>query len=131
MKILVDTNILIDHLRGIPEASRYLAGIEDGNMEGAISVLTVMELYAAPKLGPENIEKISRLLEIFHVIVPVDLFIAQTAGKLIAMYQKSHGLEPVDALIAATAIRSDAVLLTRNEKHFKYIPNLLVVNPLK
>lgn len=39
-------------------------------------------------------------------------------------YAKSHGLDPLDALIAASAINSDLTLATKNRKHFKAIDGL-------
>ena len=41
MKIILDTNIIIDHLRNIPQATKQLQEIEDGNYTGLISVITI------------------------------------------------------------------------------------------
>jgi len=128
MRVLVDTNIIIDHLRGVTEAGAYLKNIERGELEGLISSLSIMELFAAPRFVPEDEEIINEILGIFEVVT-ITPGIARSAGKLLGQYRRSHGLEPIDALIAATALASDAVLLTRNEEHFKFIDGLLVVKP--
>jgi len=42
---------------------------------------------------------------------------------------RRQGLTPVDALIAASAISADAILVTRNVKHFRMVDNLLTLQP--
>lgn len=49
-------------------------------------------------------------------IVEADADIARKAGELLAKYRKIHGLNHIGALIAATALSMDAVLVTRNRK---------------
>lgn len=51
MKVVIDTNIIIDHLRGVPQAVRQLREIESGNLEWLISTITVMELTAAHRMA--------------------------------------------------------------------------------
>lgn len=128
MKVVVDTNLIIDHLRGVPKAVKVLKEIEDGILEGLISAISVMEIMAAPKISAERLEAVRELLEIFEH-VPVDSRTAAVAGRLLGKYRPSHGLEPMDALIAATAKVNEAVLFTLNTRHFKYIEGLIVVNP--
>ena len=50
--------------------------------------------------------------------------IGQEAHQRLKQYAKSHGLTLADALIAATAIVADLVLVSRNEKHFRPIKDL-------
>ncbi len=128
MKIVTDTNIIIDHLRGIPQATKLLKDIENDNFEGLISTITILELLAAPKMTDERFNSVRGLLELFEHI-PVDGNVAAKAGRYLAKYRASHGLEPVDAIIAATASTSDAALFTLNTKHFKFIEGLVVINP--
>jgi len=128
LKIVVDTNILIDHLRGITQATNVLEEVEDNNFQGYISTINIMELMAAPKMTEQRFELIKSLLDIFEH-VPVDSNIATVAGRYLAKYRASHGLEPIDALIAATAKVNEAVLFTLNTKHFKCIEGLIVINP--
>ena len=45
-RVLIDTDILVDHLRGIGATKRYLKRIESGEIEAYISVITVAELSA-------------------------------------------------------------------------------------
>lgn len=88
-----------------------------------------MELYAAPSISMQQQEKMSRLFEGLRGVADVTTDVARKAGEFLAGYGKSHGLNPVDAIIAATAIDVDAVLVTRNKKHFEFIPALIVDSP--
>lgn len=128
LKILVDTNILIDHLRDIPKATELMEEVENNNFEGLLSTINIMELMAAPKMTEKRFESIRCLLDIFEH-VPVDSNIAIVAGQFLAKYRASHGLEPMDAIIAATAHVNDAVLFTLNIKHFRFIQGLVAINP--
>lgn len=128
MKVILDTNIIIDHLRNIPQATKQLQEIEDGNYSGLLSVITITELLAAPRMSQERFAAINELFSLFDV-VSVDYQIAVTAGNLLSKYRASHGLEPMDALIAATALVNEAVLFTLNKKHFRFIQGLVSINP--
>ena len=127
MKVVFDTNICIDHLRGFRPATDYLSRCQE--MERWISVLTMMELYAAPQISNEQQEKMTRLFEGLNGIIAVDPEIAGKAGEFLGKYRKDYGLNPIDALIAATALNIDAVLATRNKKHFDFIPGIVIECP--
>ena len=54
-KILLDSDILIDHLRGYEPARQYLKRFEVGEVEGYLSIITVAELAAGH--GPRTMKK--------------------------------------------------------------------------
>lgn len=107
MNVIVDTNVIIDHPHGVPEATAYLNAIENGSLNGLVSIITGIELLAAPRLTLEKRKAIEDLLSIFAGQVPVDARIAHKAAALLATYRPSRGLDLADAIIAATAIVSD------------------------
>jgi tRNA(fMet)-specific endonuclease VapC len=50
-------------------------------------------------------------------------------GRIKAELQRNgNGIDDMDILIAATAIATDKILVTNNEKHFKRIPDLKIEN---
>ena len=107
VRAVFDTNVLIDYLNGVSEA-----GAEIGRYDqGFISVLTWMEVMvgaAAPvAAGTEA------FLSGFGLI-PVDEAVARRA---VAVRQK-HRMKVPDAIIWATALVNNMLLVTRNTKDF-------------
>ena len=119
MKYLIDTNILIDHLRGDSKATVFLQHIEEARFQAGISVITEYELLASTKLKEPDITKIETLLE----LMPRLAITSQTV-RIAAKFHRNYGTDMADALIAATAFFAKATLVTRNFKHFQNIREL-------
>jgi predicted nucleic acid-binding protein len=62
--LLIDSDVLIDYLRGYPAAVSYL---EDLTERQIVSVITVAELYTGVREGAER-QALEELLETFEVI---------------------------------------------------------------
>ncbi len=124
--VILDTNIIIDHLRRPLEKSK-LRQIEEKIpvKDLAISILTVQELYE----GKSTIDEIHErtLLETINPfkILPYTYEVAQIAGKLAR--DLGRKIEFADAAIAATAILNKAKLLTLNKKDFQGIKKLKLI----
>lgn len=123
MTLVVDTSILIDHLRGDDRARRLLERAASSPEERvAASVLTKVEVLAGMRSEEEAATR--RLFAVFEW-VPVTEALAERAGDLARLYLRSHpGVDPVDFAIAATAQHLGATLLTRNRKHFPMLEDL-------
>jgi predicted nucleic acid-binding protein len=112
-ELLVDTDILIDHLRGerrLPADGRRLA----------ISVVSRCELFA----GRDELDLLRRFLSAM-VELPLDSEIAELAG----MTRRQTAIATPDALIAATALTHRIPLMTRNRRHFDRVAGLSVLSP--
>lgn len=119
--LLIDTNIIIDLLRQRDGAVDFIAGLTDRPF---LSTLTIAELFAGAHRRDE-----SRLIRTFASGVnpiPVDLEIAEEAGHILRRYRPGHGLDIVDATIAATAMCRGLRLATLNRRHFPMLQDLLV-----
>jgi predicted nucleic acid-binding protein len=122
MTILVDTSVLIDHLRGHESARAALRQAIGEGQRLIGSVLTKVEVLAGVR--PGEAAKTRRLLAVLHWVA-VDEALAEDAGLLANRYLRSHpGVDLVDYVIAATAERERARLWTRNLKHFPMLPDL-------
>ena len=81
MDWLVDTNILIDHLRGVSKATTFL---RQARSAGAlwISAVTVAEVYAGQRTRQaKQAAKVSRLLNLFRIAY-VDGVVAKLGGEI-------------------------------------------------
>ncbi len=114
--LLIDTDVLIDFLRGYDEAMSLVAVNSERIV---VSSIVVAELYAGVRGGADGVEQgvLERLLGLFRV-VPVSSGIARLGGLYKRDYGKSHGVGLADAIVAATATMEDAELTTLNVKHY-------------
>jgi len=122
---LLDTDILIDFLRGRGDARAFLGRYEAAAEPPVISVVSVTELWAGMRPGEESAT--GALLSALRKI-PLSEEIALAAGNMLRTYRRSHGIELGDALIASTAVELGATLITRNVKHYP-MPALTVLRP--
>ena len=119
MPLLFDTNVLIEYLRGRQDAQDFLGAQDE---EPQVSAGTVLELYAGFKSRREE-QSGERLLSEAKIL-PVTHDIAKRAGILSRIYAASHGLDDIDAIIAATAEHHGLRLATLNVKHFPMFSKL-------
>jgi predicted nucleic acid-binding protein len=111
--VLVDTDILINFLRGRELAQNYLFSIlEDSTIY--CSAITVAEIHAGMK--DHEREKTTELIDSLN-IVDINREIAEKAGKY-KRDEKRQTLELDDYFIAATAFIKGAILATGNAKHY-------------
>mgnify|MGYP003382237526 CR=1 FL=1 len=118
-RLLIDTDILVDYLRGNPAA---VAFIESRPEDLLASVISVAELFAGVREGRER-AALESFVAAFNV-VPVDREIAERGGIYRRDFLRSHRIGLADALVAATADVMDADLATLNVKHFPMRPRL-------
>jgi len=118
---IVDTDILIDAGRQIPEAVEYL-GSREAASTLAVSSVTQMELIVGCRNKRES-EDLEKFLRRFRIL-PLTSDISDMAVSLLSQYNLSHGLLIADALIAATAITYSEQLATKNQRDFRFIDGL-------
>ncbi|KKL08797.1 hypothetical protein LCGC14_2572290 [marine sediment metagenome] len=85
--ILLDTDILVDFLRGYSKAVSYVKAHTDRII---LSSIVVAELYAGIRDNTELIE-LDELVSLFTV-VPVTPDLAKAGGLYKRDYKKSHGI---------------------------------------
>jgi len=119
--ILVDSDILIAHLRGLEEARHWLlATRREGPL--AISVVSIAELAGGMRSAERR--EVWRLLASFRA-EPVTEVIARRAGDFGRQFRRSHsGIGLGDYLIAATADVKGYRLATLNVRHFPMLSDL-------
>ncbi len=125
VKVIVDTSILIDHLKN--RSTHFLTLIEkklSGEIELFIPYIAIIELYAGEDAKQKKArEAITKTLE-GTSFIDLTLVSAQKAGELIRIYKQIP--DPLDLIIAAIAIEQDAQVATHNRKHFEQIRGLKI-----
>jgi hypothetical protein len=118
--VLVDTDILVDYLRGTQESVQYL---EELDVDLKLSVVNVAELFAGVR--DHEHDAVHDLLDCFE-IVPLDQSLAKRDGLMRRDFGKSHGVGLADAIIAATVEKLGCTLATLNRKHFPMLDSVVV-----
>ena len=117
--ILVDTDVLVDFLRG---HSKAVAFISAHSARIILSSIVVAELYAGVKGNTEQ-TALDNFVSLFRV-VPVSAKIAKAGGLYKHNYGKLHSVGLADAILAATAEAENAELKTLNTKHYPMLEGL-------
>ncbi|MBI3359069.1 MAG: type II toxin-antitoxin system VapC family toxin [Nitrospirae bacterium] len=108
MKAVIDSDVLIDFLKGVPEAKKELALYSDR----CVSLISWMEIMSGTETPEEERQCRSFLMQ-FRVIE-----IGREIAEQAVMFRRAHHLKLPDALILATAHHAGCILVTRNTKDF-------------
>jgi predicted nucleic acid-binding protein len=115
LRLLLDTTVLIDALRGLPAAER-LRGLRASGQTPSICAVNVEEVLRGT--DPDEEAAVTRFLGGLH-LAPL----GRAEGELAGRWRRDHArngltLSQADCLIAAAAVGIGARLATGNPKHF-------------
>lgn len=127
MKYVLDTDILIYFLNGVPKITRKI--LELDTKELATTIITHSELHYGvnnSKKKKTNLAKVTQLLNqltILHYDEDASVIFAQEKARL-----KKDGelIADMDLMIASIAISNKLKLITNNKKHFNRLKNLVI-----
>jgi predicted nucleic acid-binding protein len=120
--MVIDSDVLIWYLRGNKNAQNAI----NKNIPFKISVINYMEVIQGMK-DKRELKLLQKYLRKWSVeIIQINENISTRAMFLVEDYYLSHSLELGDAIIAATTLENQEILLTSNDKHYKFIPNIQI-----
>lgn len=130
MRYLLDTDWVIDHLRGVARVSRRL---EELGPEGlALSIISLAELYEGVYYSRDPVqseEVLKRFLAPELTILGIDEETCQIFGRERGrLRQEGRSIGDLDLLIAATCRRHGLTLLTNNRRHFTLVDGLTIIS---
>jgi predicted nucleic acid-binding protein len=123
--ILVDTDVLVDCLRGATPAREWLERMATEVL--GIPGIVAMELLIGCRNRAE-LERVQQFLSKFLVAWPEATEFAG-AYDLLAAHRLTSGLGIPDCIIAAMSVGRKVRLYSFNAKHFQIIPGLDVQEP--
>ncbi len=123
VRFLLDTNLVIEAVAGDKRGVAALHKAVESDWVGYSSI-TRLELFGYPDLTPDEESAISTILNELHEISVTPSVIDRAI-----MMRRKVRIKVPDAIIAATALDQNAVLLTRNASDFKSIDALEISNP--
>lgn len=116
---VLDTTVLVDHLRALPAATSWLLGLDEVPLASELTRIEVIQGLRSDEVRAAE--------QLFAEIdwVPVTEPIARMAGDLGHRYRPSHGgIGAVDLVVAATALGAETRLATANVRHYPMFPDL-------
>lgn len=119
-RYILDTNAIIYFAGDEPGVSGVLRPLIAGGTDIYIPTVVVTELFSIA-LTPASRMALEMAIST-GTVVPFYEAMAHVAADL----RRDYRIEFADATIAATALTMNAILLTRNVRDFKRIPNLSV-----
>lgn len=120
---LVDTSIIVDLIRGFPDAYQWLQTQRD---LGITHYVWLEAIQGAP-----NKQKLKTVITILADFELVEVTSSDTlwAVQVLTRVRLVHGVDALDSLIAAPSYRLQIPLFTRNMKHFKPLLGNLAQQP--
>ncbi len=121
MRLVIDSSILIDSLRGGKRSERFFDTIESDS-ELFIPTIVIYELFCGVSSSIPSVRiKILNLIDKFKRIELTEEIAIQAGG----FYRKlGSQIDAQDYIIAASALSINAQIVTLNTKHFEKIPGL-------
>ena len=125
MKSLLDSDVLIEILRGSPEAKSWLGSVANDDFE--VPSIVFMELVAGCRNSGE-LAQCQRFMSAFAIAWP-DQSEQGLALDLLVGHRLRDGIGIPDCLIAAIALRRNIKLYSFNLRHFRALPGLNCAAP--
>ncbi len=124
MRLIIDTSIIIDELRGGKKWDGLVDGFKKKDAELFLPSIVIFEIFSGQSSKNKKIKnKIDSLLSYFRLVDLSD-GIAQRAGEIYRDNDSTLGV--IDYIIAATAMEIGAQVVTLNKKHFQKIPGVSI-----
>lgn len=123
--IALDTDVLIDVLRGFPPASAWLRAL--GNERLCVPGFAAMELVQGC-MDKRELQRTQRVIGGLAIVWPT----AGDCNRALADFARlrlSHGVGIIDCLVAHTAMGYGLQLATFNARHYASIPHLVLIEP--
>jgi len=107
-------------MRGNENAKRTVTGAIPFRM----SVVSYMELIQGMR-DKKELALLKKYLKLWGVeIIQITNEISAMAMNFVEKYSLSNSMELQDALIASTSLINNEVIITANEKHYKFLPGI-------
>jgi predicted nucleic acid-binding protein len=120
--VIIDTDVLVWYLRGNEKAKKAISM----NTPFNISVINYMELLRGIR-NKNELHILQKYLSRQSIkIIQINENISNRAMFFVEDYCLGHSMELADAIIAATALEYHETLLTANDKHYGFIPNIQI-----
>ncbi len=116
MRVYIDSDVLIWHLRGEQKAQNILLQLQ-GEKHCNLYIGVMQRAEIVFFMRPEEEKETELFLSQFRTQA-VDQEIIDKAGMLYRKWNPTHGIDVNDAILAATVMETGGLIYTLNIKHF-------------
>lgn len=130
-KLILDTDVLVDLLRGKTYAKEVVQKIIDSRSDVITTDINAFELYfgAYKSNNEKNLAAVKGLLNSI-TLIGTSKDAMEIAGKIAnELSKKSESIEVRDLLIGAIALVNNYAVMTKNKEHFSRVKGLTVMTP--
>jgi predicted nucleic acid-binding protein len=121
---LLDTNIFIYYFNGDLIVQPIFSEIASGNATGLYCPVSWVELLCYPDLSEAEANQIRAFLRSLTCVALTEAVLDRAT-----QIRRDYRVRLPDAMIAACAIETDSILVTRNVEDFQRINRLNLFNP--
>lgn len=131
MQYLLDTSVIIDFLREKQEVKDFISTHKEDTL--VTSAICEAEIYTGVyREKKENLtlrrKQVQKLFASFYEVFPFDSSQSEVAGQIKSeLAGRGSLIDDLDIMIAAAALSSQSVLVTKNPTHFQRIRGLQVI----
>ncbi|MBM3158008.1 MAG: type II toxin-antitoxin system VapC family toxin [Chloroflexi bacterium] len=125
MKYLIDTDWVINHLRGTARVTEKLGELADSGL--ALSIISLAELYEGVyrSTNPDKAEKSLSVFLTAVTVLGINGAVCRVFGRERARLRKEGLLiGDFDLLIASTCLHHNLILLTDNVREFERVQGI-------
>jgi predicted nucleic acid-binding protein len=124
--IVVDTSLFVDVQRGREAARHRLDKLLSNPEELAISAMTILEVYAAPRMSAKWSRFYARIFDAVEIL-DLDSEAAETGARLARdMARRGFTFHNADAAIAGCAARAGAAMIVTADRDFTELRGIRV-----
>jgi len=126
-RVVIDTDLLIDLLRGVKETVDFIGEMETKGYLLATTIVNAFELYHGAYKSKKREEKLGSTKKLLErlIVLRMSLRSAEDAGRIYAELEaKGQPIGLKDALMGAIALTRGYALATRNVEHLQRIIGL-------
>jgi predicted nucleic acid-binding protein len=129
-QVIIDTDVLVDMLRGVEKAISFIAELEKKGFVLSTTIINAFELYYGAyksKKKQQNLIATKKLMKRL-IVLKMGLKSAEKAGQIQAELEPEGRLIGIrDIMIGAIAVTRGYALVTKNIEHFEKIKGLNII----
>ncbi|MEM2088593.1 MAG: type II toxin-antitoxin system VapC family toxin [Thermoproteota archaeon] len=129
-QVVIDTDVLVDILRGVEKAVNFIADLENKGLKLSTTVINAFELYYGAYKSKKKLQNLTATRKLLRriVILKMNVKSAEKAGRIQAELEaEGYPVGMRDIMVGAIALTRGYALITRNVAHLQKIKGLSLI----